>query len=317
MCTGLGYHSNEFYFGRNLDLDYDFGQRVVITPRNYEIVYKHLPAQKNHYAMVGMAAVIDDYPLYAEAVNEKGLGMAGLNFAGFAHYNNEIKEDCYNLTAYEIITWVLAGFDNLADAVQALAKLNMVDTAFKTGIEPAPLHWLLADERETAVLEVTEAGVKIFDNPVGVLTNAPTFDYHLMSLNRYMALSREQSRNNFAADLDLKPLGVGYGAIGLPGDYSPNSRFIKAAFLNGNSVAGTAESENVAHFFHILDAVAMPKGAVVSGDGKSLEYTRYSSCCNTKNGHYYYKVYDSVKVHMIDLFAEDIDGKILIDKGYN
>ena len=84
MCTSIAYTTKHFYFGRNLDLEYSFGEEVVITPRNYRFTYKKQEAAPAGYAMVGMANVVAEYPLYAEAVNEKGLGIAGLNFPGNA-----------------------------------------------------------------------------------------------------------------------------------------------------------------------------------------------------------------------------------------
>ena len=107
MCTAATYKTKDFYFGRTLDYEFSYGDQIVITPRNYAFNFRHVGDMKNHYAIIGMAHVAEDYPLYYDAMNEKGVAMAGLNFVGNAVYA-EIKPDVENIAQFEFIPWILS-----------------------------------------------------------------------------------------------------------------------------------------------------------------------------------------------------------------
>lgn len=305
MCTCITYESKDFYFGRNLDLEYTFGEKVVIAPRNYEISFKKLPKMKQHYAMIGMAAVHREYPLYAEAVNEKGVGMAGLNFPGNAVYHTEMhgKE---NVTPYELIPWILGQCSSVEEAKGLLDQVNLLQEPFAEGLPLAPLHWMIADKEASIVVEGMEDGLHVYDNPYGVLTNNPAFPYYQVHLSNYRNLSGKVPENQFCPKLALPVYGQGLGAVGLPGDFSPVSRFVKAAFLKWNSSPTGNEMEDVAQFFHILDGVAMVKGAVTTAEGKS-DITTYSCCVNASKGIYYFKTYENNQIRAVELGKEDLE----------
>ena len=306
MCTGLRYVNGDFYFGRNLDLDYHFGEEIVITPRNYEITYKNEPSQKSHYAFIGVAMVLDNYPLYADAINEKGLGIANLNFPQFSKYADEIKEGALNLPPYELVPWVLAQFSTVKETKAALKNLNMVDIPFKPNVPNTTLHWLIADKDEAIVVEIIDGKTVIYDNPVGVLTNSPSFDYHLMNLHNYRHLSSKQPHNSYSPDWDAKPFGEGFGAIGLPGDWSPASRLVKATFVKEHSVCPQDDVANVTQFFHILDSVAFVQGCTTS-DRNTHDITMYSSCGNAATGDYYYKTYTNNQISKVSMSKVDLE----------
>lgn len=311
MCTGISFVNNDFYFGRNLDLEYHFGEKVVITPRNYPLTFKLEQSQNNHFAMIGMATIIDDYPLYAEAMNEHGLGMAGLNFPGYAKYNESPEDGKINITSYEIIPWTLSQFKTVFEVKQAYNNLNLVNIDFKQGVPVSPLHWIISDKTETIVLEMTKEGIKVFDNPIGVLTNNPTFDFHLTNLKNYMGISVQQPENRFTKNMIITPLGQGTGGIGLPGDCSPASRFIKAAFVKENSDCELDEMSNITQFFHILDSVSFVQGTVVTPEQKN-DLTLYSSCINGRTGDYYYKTYTNNQISVISMQKENLNQTTLI-----
>ncbi|MCU9764250.1 choloylglycine hydrolase [Enterococcus faecalis] len=311
MCTGISFVNNDFYFGRNLDLEYHFGEKVVITPRNYPLSYKHFPDQTYHFAMIGMATVMDNYPLYADAMNEHGLGMAGLNFPGYAKYSDTIESGKNNIAPYEIIPWTLAQFKTVSEVKESYKNLNLVNVDFKKDVPVAPLHWLIADKYESVVLEMTKEGLKLYDNPVGILTNNPTFDFHITNLKNYMGLSAHQPQNKFTKSMELNPLGQGTGGIGLPGDCSPASRFIKAVFVKENSYCEPTESANVSQFFHILDSVAFVQGTVVTPDNK-YDTTIYSCCINGRTGDYYYKTYTNNQISVVSMRKENLEENELI-----
>lgn len=312
MCTCITYLNNDFYFGRNLDLDCSFGETVTITPRSFPLVFRQAGQQDHHYAMIGMASACDSFPLYAEAVNEKGLAMAGLNFPGSASYKKAVGEGL-ELASFEIIAWILGKCASVAEAEEYLGEMKITDTAFSDRMPPAPLHWMLADREKCLVIEAVEEGLKVYENPFGVLTNNPPFEYHRMNMNNYMNLTAENPQNRLSDKLDLKPYAQGMGAIGLPGDASSTSRFVRAAFLKWNSVAPEEEKASVSQFFHILDSVAMVRGAVVTEQG-TYDITTYSCCVNTRTGVYYYKTYDDSRVRAVDMHETDLEGSALIKK---
>lgn len=316
MCTCITYQNGDFYFGRNLDLDCSFGETVVITPRKFPLNFRHTVSFEGHYAMIGMASLNRIFPLYAEAVNEKGLAMAGLNFPGNAYYRGASElsgegEDSLELASFEMIPWFLGKCASVDEAEQYLDRLCIVDTAFAQQMPPAPLHWMLADQKRCLVIESVKEGLKVYDNPVGVLTNNPPFDFHLMNLNNYMNLTAKSPENRFSDSVLLRPFAQGMGAVGLPGDASSVSRFVRAAFLKCNSVSEQTEEANVSQFFHILDGVAMVRGSVVTDKG-TYDITTYSCCVNVRTGVYYYKTYDDSLIRRTALHDADTESRELI-----
>ena len=310
MCTAITYHtSGGHYFGRNLDLDRSYDEAVAVTPRNLPFAFRRAGTLQTHYAMVGMAHVAGGCPLYYDAVNETGLSMAGLNFPASAVYQPE-QAGRDNVTPFEFIPWLLGQCADLAQARQLLARVSLADIPFSDALPLAPLHWLIADQSGAIVAEPLAGGLKIHENPVGVLTNEPPFDYQMFHLNNHMQLTREAPRSSFAEGLELRPYCLGMGAMGLPGDLSSASRFVRAAFTRLNSVSGPSEEESVSQFFHILGSVAQTRGCARAGEDR-YEITVYSSCCSMDRGVYYYTTYENSQVSAVDLHREDLDGAAL------
>ena len=306
MCTAVSYSSSQgHFFGRNLDLEFTYQEQVAVTPRNYPFSFRSGFTLAHHYAMIGMATVSGGYPLYYEATNERGLSMAGLNFPGNAAY---LPKACGkdNLAPYELIPWILGQCASVREAKVLLEKLNVWKLPFSREFPLSPLHWMISDREESIVMEAMADGVHLYENPIGVLTNNPPFPYHLYHLADYRNLTRTPGEDRFGGG-KLKPYSNGMGAIGLPGDFSSGSRFVRAAFVKENS----EESGNpVSQFFHILASVAMPCGSVQMRENE-YEITQYSSCCDTHNGIYYYTTYDNSRITAVDmrkcpLLADDV-----------
>ena len=188
MCTAATYKTADFYFGRTLDYEFSYGDEVTVTPRNYPLTFRHASAVSTHYAIIGMAHVAGDYPLYYDAINEKGLGVAGLNFVGNAHYR-ECREGKDNLAQWELIPWIMARCASVSEAKALLARINLTAEPFAPNLPTAQLHWIIADEKECIVVECMVDGLHVYDNPVGVLTNNPPFPQQMFLLNQYMHLS--------------------------------------------------------------------------------------------------------------------------------
>lgn len=307
MCTSLTFQTSDFYFGRNLDLEYNFGEKIVITPRQYPFIFKFAGTLSEHYAIIGTAQITDGCPLYAEAVNEKGLCLAALNFPGNAVYAETPESGKTNLAPFELFGFLLGTCATVKEAEEKLKAVCITHTAFKDGYPVAPLHWHIADKDRSLVLECIKDGMHLYENPVGVLTNNPPFPFQLTNLQNYMHLTSNPPENRFAPALKLAPYGQGMGALGLPGDASPASRFVRAAFCKWNTELPSGEEASVTQFFHILDNVAMVAGSVRTPENK-LDRTTYSSCINASRGIYYYKTYNNNQISAVSMHKTDLDG---------
>lgn len=310
MCTAITYETKDFYFGRTLDYEYSYKDEIVITPRNYSFQFYNSEIIRNHYAIIGVAHVSEDYPLYYDAINEKGLGMAGLNFAGNSFYQKKHACKC-NIAPFEFVPWVLCQCTTVEETKELLENLNLVNTPFSKELPVAPLHWMIAGHGKAITVESTEDGIHIYDNPVGVLTNNPPFNEQMFHLNNFMNLTTKQPQNNFCSKLPLQAYSRGMGALGLPGDLSSESRFVRAAFVKLNSVSGDSEEESVSQFFHILGSVDQPKGCCDLGDGK-YEITFYTSCCNASKGIYYYTTYENHQISAVYMHRERLNAPCII-----
>ena len=295
MCTSIGWKSNDFYFGRNMDIDYSFGERVVLTPRSYTFNFRKAERLNSHYALMGMANVTENFPLYAEAVNEKGLCMAGLNFPQNAYYPKDIRIGKDNVAPFELIPYLLGKYKSVKEVKDNLSSLHLVNIPFSESIPNAPLHWHIADKNEGVVLESTKEGLTLYENPVGIMTNNPAFDFHLQNLLHYTNLSPVTPTGDSDS---IHPFGKGLSAFGLPGDASSTSRFVKGAFLLKHAEKGQTEEESVSRFFRILENLSVVKGTVKTEAGNE-HYTTYSCCINADKGIYYYKRADGINVNKI------------------
>ena len=309
MCTAVTYRTKDFYFGRTLDYEFSYREEVTVTPRNFSFRFRAMGTLQTHYAIIGMAFVQDDYPLYYDAVNEKGLGMAGLNFVGNAAFRQR-ADDKDNVAVFEFIPWILAQCATVKQARQLLERINLTAESFSDNLPVASLHWLIADREEAVTVEAMADGIHIHPNPVGVLTNNPPFDYHMTHLCDYLNLTHLPPENRFG-NVELQPYSRGMGAVGLPGDLSSASRFVRAAFVKLNSVSGEGEMESVSQFFHILGSVNQQRGCAQMPDGR-YEITRYASCINTDKGIYYYTTYDNHQITAVHLHRENLDDRLLV-----
>ena len=304
MCTAITYRTGDHYFGRTLDLECSFHEMVTVTPRNFPFRFRNGETLSNHAAIIGMATVVDGYPLYYEGANEWGLAMAGLNFPGNAHYFPENPEKT-NVAPFEFLPWILGRYRNLAEVRTCLSNLNLWEVNFSQQLPLSPLHWIIADRDGAITVESTADGLRIYDNPVGVLTNNPGFDYHMTHLCDYLNLTHLPPENRFSK-IPLVPYSRGMGAMGLPGDLSSASRFVRAAFVKLNSRSGDGELESVSQFFHILGSVDQQRGCVLLENGH-YEITVYTSCINTDKGIYYYTTYDNQGISAVDLHRCDLE----------
>lgn len=309
VCTALTYKAENFYFGRNLDYEHGFGEEVIVMPRNYDVKMSSLKPLGAKYAVLGMGCVAADFPLFFDAVNETGLCAAGLRFADNAFFKNKESEK-ENVAQYEFVPWLLARCANVGEAKEKIFNMNMTDLPFCENMPASPLHWLIADKKECITLEITKEGTFVYDNPVGVLTNNPPFPFQMFALNDYLGLSAENPENRFG-NINLKAYSRGMGALGLPGDFSSRSRFVKAVFAKLNTARTNSKAEALNAVFHLLASVEQPKGCCKTENG-GYEKTLYSGCINADKGIYFYKTYENFGICAVDMHKEDLSSKKLI-----
>ena len=309
MCTAISYLANGHYFGRNLDVEFSFDANVTVTPRGYPLLFRNGKENEEHFSMIGMAHIEDGYPLYFDATNEKGLSVAALSFPEEAKYQTKSTEGI-NLAPWELIPFVLCQCETAAQAKDILSEVNITGEKFRGEIPLTPLHFLIADKTEAFVAEPIKSGLCIRENPVGILTNSPPFDFQMQYLNLFMGLSNKPVENRFSKGIPFSEISRGMGARGLPGDLSSPSRFVRTAFTKYHSPKGKTEAHDIRQFFHILGSVEQQKGCVRIGD--QFEFTAYSSCCDTEKGIYYYKTYDNFSIVGIDMRKDELNGKNLI-----
>lgn len=320
MCTGLALETKDglHLFGRNMDIEYSFNQSIIFIPRNFKCVNKSNKKElTTKYAVLGMGTIFDDYPTFADGMNEKGLGCAGLNFPVYVSYSKEDIEGKTNIPVYNFLLWVLANFSSVEEVKEALKNANIVDIPISKNIPNTTLHWMISDiTGKSIVVEQTKEKLNVFDNNIGVLTNSPTFDWHVANLNQYVSLRYNQVPEFKLGDQSLTALGQGTGLVGLPGDFTPASRFVRVAFLRDAMIKNDKDSIDLIEFFHILNNVAMVRGSTRTIEEKS-DLTQYTSCMCLEKGIYYYNTYENNQINAIDMNKENLDGNEIKTYKYN
>ncbi|MBQ2997367.1 MAG: linear amide C-N hydrolase [Oscillospiraceae bacterium] len=289
MCTAVKFKKEKSFFGRNLDLWYSYNEKIVFVPRGFSLHKKEEPS--THFAMLGAACIFQGTPLFYDAVNEHGVYMAALNFPEDAKYFPQKSGAC-NIAPFEVIPWVLGRCSTAEEAANALLKVNVTNENFSPELPNTPLHWFLADKDKTYAIEPLSTGLSVRENPAEVLTNSPALDAQIKNLGKYAGISPQKGRKSL-----------------LPGDYSSESRFIRAFFVKENSLCDESETEGITQLFHILSAVEQPKGSVLLKTGE-VEHTLYSSCA-TEEGKYCCKTYRNSRIFAVDIKKEHLDSTVL------
>ena len=275
MCTSVFLKSG--FFGRTLDYETSFGEEILFSPRGG---FRFGQAD-SRYSMMGVGVVREGRPMYFDGMNEFSLCAAALNFPGEAHYS-----DGEGIPSGELIGFILGFCRSTDEAKSAIESLGIVSST-----EPAPLHWMIADKRSAIVVESTKDGLFIHENPVGILTNSPDFKNQLAHLSDFSGLSPHS--------LTVR----GDSAVGLPGDFSSMSRFVRGAFMVENSISDGTPHGELCRIIHVLDALSLPLGVTLSERGEPVS-TRYTSVMDMEELTYYYKTYDIVNWKSVRLHPE-------------
>lgn len=309
MCTGIRFTDSEgnLYFGRNLDWSSPFGETIVATQRGF--VHDKLMDGKltNKYAIIGTGIISEEFPLYFDAGNEKGLACAGLNFPGYAKYADAPIEGKENVPSYAFPLYLLAKYATVDEVEEALKDIAITAVPFSAQFQPSLLHWIVSDAKRCIVVEYTEDGMHVYDNDLFVLTNQPTFPYQHENVRSYISLTPEFPADVKWSDDTLSPYGSGSGMRGIPGDFYSPSRFIRAAYFNAHYPEQKGEDANVLRTFRTLQGAAMVLGGAKMGNG-DFEYTTYTSCFSHNTMNYYYSSYEDPTIRKYEMSSVDSDG---------
>lgn len=287
MCTCVRFNDNSgnMYFGRNLDWDEGYGQKIIITPREYKYCSEFLGKMNTKHAVIGMAIAIHDKPLYFDCANDAGLGIAGLNFPGYAKFEDAPVDGKTNIAAYEFPLWVAMNFSSVDEVKSTLSDVAIVAKPVSEEYPVSMLHWMIGDGKESIVVESTKDGLLVFQNDVDVLSNAPGFKEHLAAYRSYTG--------------------------DVAGGYTSGPRFLRAAYLNHNYPMQDGEDANIVRLFRTLGGVGIVDGALRMDNGH-FEKTIYTSGYSALTRTYYYNTYEDFTIKKVALKDFDLDSAKLI-----
>ncbi len=302
MCTVIACRAADTLVGRNLDLEYSLGERVTLLPRRAPFVCRQTCAPTEGFAVMGMAYMPHEQPLFYDALNEKGVYMAGLNFPLWATYAPADSPDA--VAPFELIPYVLRQCATAREAADLLLRTTVAAVPYSEELALTPLHWFLCDGAESFAVEPLCDGLHVEPNAVDVLTNSPPLSYHQIRLADFTALQTDAPPAAFG-DVPTPLYSRGMGGLGLPGDFSSSSRFVRAAFMRCHAPWLEGDAAR-AHTLRMLSCVSFPKGCVRVGERD--EITVYSSCCALREGRYSYITYEDFTIRSIAFDEIDTDG---------
>jgi choloylglycine hydrolase len=317
-CTGIRIKTTDgsVIAARTLEFAVDLGSNVIAIARGTESVGTGLDDKPglrwaSKYACLGANGF--NLPAIVDGLNEKGLAAAIFYFPGYAKYQ-EIKDaDADNTIApWEVPVYLLGNCATVDEAVQAIRKVRVGAVIQKNmGMTP-PCHYILHDATgHSAVLEYIAGALIVHDNPLGVITNAPAFDWHVTNLRNYVNLTVNNVPPIDIAGIKFGSFGQGSGMQGLPGDFTPPSRFIRAVVFSQSALPVATAREGVLQAFHLLNQFDIPKG-VARGvdDGKTMaDYTLWTSASDLTNLRYHFRTFDNSRIRVIDLKRLNFGGK--------
>lgn len=314
MCTGIRFtdEKGNLYFGRNLDWTFSYGESVFVTQRGFTNPKFMDGKLATKYAMIGTAIVVDGMALYFDCGNEAGLAIAGLNFPGYAKYEETPVEGKTNVAAYAFPTYIASQFETVDEVEAALKDVAIVAEPVSDEYPVALLHWIISDKTRAIVVEYMEDGMHVYHDDLNVLANQPTFPYHHENVRSYLHCTPEYPAQPIVWGEDhMEPYGSGSGMRGIPGDFYSPSRFVRAAYLNANYPQQQGEDANVARLFHTLLGVAMVKGGAKVADG-DFEYTLYTGGYSAATKTYYFNTYEDLGIKSFRMEDAGLEGGAVI-----
>lgn len=288
-CTGIRLSSADkgVVYGRTMEWGhFDLRSRIAIIPRGYQFTGL-TPDGTNgkkwtaKYGAVGLDMIEKD--TLADGMNEKGLAAGLFYHPGFASYHEYDKNKASStISAIDVTNYILTQFATIAEVRKGMSDVRVVPVVEKAIGMPIEAHWLVTgSDGESIAIEFTDGEMKIHDAPLGVMTNAPAYDWHMTNLRNYVNLSQVALPDKKVANLDFKPLGAGSGMIGLPGDFTPPSRFVRAVAYAQTARPTNTANETVYELFRILDNFNLPLGAAEGAGSVDTHDMRSSTIWTT------------------------------------
>ena len=309
-CTGISLNAKDgaMIRGRTLEFGFPLSSNVIVIPVGTEM-RGTLPDGKQQgisyttkYSMVGANAV--GQPVVIDGVNDQGVSIGLFYFPGFANYPQVTAANASQAMApAEFSAWALGNFASVDELKAGLKNAVVVNTPMP-GFGPSPSHYFVRDKSgKSIVIEPLGGTLKVFDAPLGVVTNAPAYDWHLTNLRNYINLRVTAVPPLNLDGLKLTQLGQGAGMHGLPGDFSPPSRFVRAVAFSQAAVAADTADDAVFKAFHILNQFDIPVGSVrdVTGGKVENESTQWTSVADLTNLRWYFRTYGDQSIHMVDV----------------
>ena len=290
---------------RSMEFEVDLKSALNVQPRGAEftsIVNGKAIGLKwtNKYGFVYMNAM--GYPVALDGLNEAGLSFGALYLPGFTQYQTvPVGEESKGLWNLEVGLWILGNFSTVEEVRAAVSSVYVCQNAT---IGVSPLHYNITDASgKSIIIEYTSQGLQVFDNNAGVLTNSPPYDWHMANLRNYLNLSPNNPDSTSFDNEYFAPIGQGAGLVGLPGDWSPPSRFIKTAIMSHYALEPNNAPEAVNFALHFINGVDIPKGVSrINSKGKSeYDYTQWIVVRDLTNRKYMFRTYDNLQVRSIDL----------------
>ncbi|MEG6507887.1 choloylglycine hydrolase family protein [Methyloligella sp. 2.7D] len=320
-CTGIGFTTKDgaSISGRTAEFGVDLELNGLFIPRGQALTGT-LPDGGKGLAYTGKYAALgtDAYGENAiiDGLNEKGLAAAAFYFPSFAGYASpEGDNKAKAVSPTQFVTWILTQFATLDEVKAGLKDVVIVPTTPKGWSAMPPMHYVVYDKSGKAItIEPIDGSFKVYDNPIGVLTNSPTFDWHLVNLSNYVNLSPFNAPTRDIDGSKFKSFSQGSGLRGLPGDFTSPSRFVRAAVFSATAIPSETPEQGVAQAFHILNQFDIPYGAVRSEDSGKMdaEWTLGTVVRDQENLVFYIRTYDNPNVRMISMKDQDLDGKEMI-----
>lgn len=306
MCTAMTLQtlSDEIFLGRTMDFSYDINPQLYIVPRSHEWNNNlNNNKMKNSYKFIGFGEELNGMFALFDGVNEKGFAAASLYFSGYAQYDSLfIHKGSIPISSVDFLHYIIGNCASVKDLPSFLEEIAIVGVPDPITNSIAPLHWITTDRSgECVVIEVTDRGIEILNNPVGVMSNSPDINWHITNLRNYVATSPIQPEEVYWNNFRMTPFGQGAGTTSLPGGFTSPERFVRLAYLKKHLPKPKNSKEAISACFHVLDNVSIPKGAVISSRN-TFDYTIYTALINTNTCEYFYKTYDDIIVNKASLF---------------
>lgn len=308
MCTSIVMKSSNNFnvLARTMDFSYELDPVMAIFPRNMPLPFVLAPEINKHYAFLGLTKDVGNYYL-ADGVNEAGLAAATLYFEDHAHYADQIEESHVGLAPHEVVLWMLAHCQSIEDVEAEFKKITIVKQKLGfLGVIP-PLHWVFLDKSgHSIVVEITKSKTNIYENKLGIMTNAPDYPWHLTNIRNYIQTTPEQKTSLSIKGVKLKPFGQGAGTSILPGGYTSPARFIRTLYNRLTIQTPQNKDELIIAAMHVLNGVDIAKGSMMT-QRHTLDYTQYTSYISVNDQSYYYRLYNDLNVHAISLSDYEIE----------